>query len=56
MIQWFLSLELWAQIGVILGALDIILGALPDSVIKWPGAILAVAHRLHQYGKDARGK
>ena len=54
MIEWFLTLELWAQIGVVLVALDIILGALPDHMVKWPGAILSVAHRLHQYGKDVR--
>ena len=40
------------EIGQILGALDIILGALPDKFVKYPGAILSVAHKLHQYGKD----
>jgi len=49
--QWFL--ENYAIIGFGLGAADIILGALPDSVVRYPGAILALAHKLYAYGKDA---
>lgn len=41
-------------IGMILGALDIILGALPDKVIRWPGIVLSIGHQLHQYGKDQK--
>ena len=54
MIDWFLTLEMWQQIGVILGALDIILGTIPDRYVKYPGIILEMFHQLHQYGKDVR--
>jgi len=40
--------------GIILGALDIMLGALPDKIIKWPGFVLSIAHKLHQYGKEQK--
>jgi hypothetical protein len=56
MIEWFMSLELWQMLGITLGALDIILGAIPDKYVKYPGALLSVAHQLHQYGKDVRQK
>jgi|GEM_PF-5953944 len=49
--EWFL--DNYAMIGFVLGGIDIILGALPDKVVKWPGATLAVAHKLYAYGKDA---
>ena len=52
----FLALDLIAQIGTVLGALDIILGALPDKIVKYPGAALSVAHKLHQYGKEESAK
>ena len=52
----FLALDLLTQIGIVLGALDIILGALPDKYVKWPGATLTVAHKLHQYGKEETAK
>jgi len=42
------------KIGMILGALDIVLGSLPDKIIKWPGISLGVAHKLHQYGKTQK--
>ncbi|GAG12830.1 unnamed protein product [marine sediment metagenome] len=42
------------NIGIILGALDIVFGALPDKIIKWPGIILSIGHQLHQYGKEQR--
>ena len=52
--EWFTGLEIMEQVGIVLGALDIILGALPDKFIKWPGIALSVAHKLHQYGKDQK--
>ena len=52
--EWFIGLELFEQIGVALGALDIILGALPDKYVKYPGAILSVSHKLHQFGKEQK--
>ena len=55
MIDWFMGLELLEKIGFVLGALDIVLGALPDKWIKWPGIILSVSHKLHQYGKEQKG-
>jgi len=42
------------KIGMILGALDIILGSLPDKFVKWPGIILSMGHQLHQYGKEQK--
>lgn len=42
------------KIGMILGALDIILGSLPDKIIKWPGLTLSIFHKLHQYGKEQK--
>ena len=53
--EWFMGLELIEQIGIVLGALDIIMGSVPDKYIKWPGIILAAAHKLHQYGKEQKG-
>ena len=53
--EWFMSLDLLTQIGVVLGALDIMLGALPDKYIKWPGIALSMGHKLHQYGKEQKG-
>jgi len=54
--EWFLALALLEKIGVILGALDIVLGSLPDKYTAgYPGLILSVAHKLHQYGKTVRG-
>ena len=52
--DWFTGLELFEQIGIALGALDIILGALPDKYVKYPGAILSVGNKLHQYGKEQK--
>ena len=53
--EWFFGLGLLEQIGLVLGALDIILGALPDKLsMGWPGALLSVSHKLHQYGKDQK--
>jgi len=43
------------KIGMILGALDIVFGGLPDKLCRWPGLILTIGHRLHEYGKDQRG-
>ncbi len=54
--DWFTGLELFEQIGVVLGALDIILGAVPDKWTKYPGLTLSVFHKLHQYGKEEKGK
>jgi len=45
-------MEHWELIGWTLGALDIVLGALPDRIVKWPGILLAVSHRLYAYGKE----
>ena len=56
MVEWFLALGLIDQLGIVLGALDITLGALPDKIIKWPGLILSVGHKLHQYGKEVTPK
>jgi hypothetical protein len=42
----------WDLIGMALGALDIIIGGLPDKIAKYPGAILTVAHKLYSYGKN----
>jgi len=55
MYLWFMSLDFLSQVGVVLGALDIVLGALPDKYVKWPGVILSVGHKLHQYGKEQKG-
>ena len=53
--EWFYGLETLAQIGLVLGALDIILGSMPDKYsLGWPGALLEVFHKLHQYGKDQK--
>jgi len=41
----------WIEIGTALGALDIIIGALPDKIAKYPGMILTVMHELYAYGK-----
>lgn len=41
----------YVTIGLVLGAADIILGGLPDSVTRYPGAILKIAHELFAYGK-----
>jgi len=51
--EWFF--ENLDKIGMVLGALDIVLGSLPDKVIKWPGIMLSVGHQLHQYGKTQKG-
>ena len=53
-INWFI--DHLVEIGIILGALDIIVGALPDSIAKYPGAILAVGHKLYGYGKEVKTK
>jgi len=42
------------KIGMILGALDIILGSLPDKVIRWPGIMLSIGHNLYKYGKEQK--
>ena len=42
------------KMGMILGALDIALGSLPDNVCRWPGITLSIAHQLHQYGKGQK--
>jgi len=53
--EWFLALALLEKIGVVLGALDIILGSAPDKFTAgYPGILLSVAHKLHQYGKDVK--
>ena len=46
--------EILQTFGIILGALDIMLGALPDKFVKWPGIILSIGHQLHQYGKEVK--
>ena len=51
--EWFF--EWLPQMGIILGALDIILGGLPDKFVRWPGIILTIGHRLYQYGKEQKG-
>ena len=43
------------KIGMILGALDIVFGGLPDKVCRWPGLVLTIGHRLYEYGKEQRG-
>jgi len=55
MMEWFLALALIEQIGVVLGALDIVLGSAPDKFTAgYPGVLLSLAHKLHQYGKDVK--
>lgn len=44
--------ENYVTIGLTLGAIDIVLGGLPDSVTKYPGALLKIAHKLFAYGKE----
>ena len=44
--------EILQTFGIILGALDIMLGALPDKFVKWPGLVLSIGHRLYEYGKE----
>lgn len=53
--EWFLALTVLEQVGIVLGAFDIVLGTVPDSVTKYPGILLSLAHKLHQYGKDVKG-
>jgi len=53
-INWFIDHLI--EIGIILGAMDIIVGALPDKIAKYPGAILAVGHQLYGYGKEVKGE
>ncbi|MEA2065886.1 MAG: hypothetical protein U9O65_02105 [Thermotogota bacterium] len=50
--EWLLAN--WVGIGIALGALDILIGALPDKISKYPGGILSVAHKLYEYGKEQR--
>ena len=53
--EWFLALALLEQVGVVLGGLDIILGSAPDKYTAgYPGVLLSVAHKLHQYGKSVK--
>jgi len=53
--EWFLALTLLEQIGTVLGALDIILGSAPDRFTAgYPGILLSIAHKLHQYGKSVK--
>ena len=42
------------NIGIALGALDIILGSLPDKYVRYPGIFLSMCHKLHQYGKEQK--
>jgi len=47
--EW--ALNHWIEIGQALALLDIIVGALPDKVAKYPGMILTVMHKLYMFGK-----
>jgi len=49
---WFF--ENLDKIGMVLGAIDIVLGSLPDKIIRWPGIMLSIGHQLHQYGKEQK--
>jgi hypothetical protein len=40
------------SVPVILGAVDIIAGWLPDRFTKWPGLILAGASKAYHFGKE----
>lgn len=50
--EWLLAN--YVTIGVVLGACDIVLGALPDKVVRYPGVVLKVAHELYAYGKSVK--
>ena len=55
--DWFMGLEFFEQAFIVLGAFDIILGALPDKYSKgYPGMVLAVADKLFQFGKESKEK
>ncbi len=51
--DWFI--ENLDKIGILLGGVDIVLGSLPDKIIRWPGIMLSIGHKLHQYGKEQEG-
>ena len=50
--EWLLAN--YIGIGIVLGAIDIIVGALPDKVARYPGGLLSVAHKLYAYGKEQK--
>ena len=54
--EWFLILPLFEKIPIILGAVDLILGSLPDKYCRWPGVILMVCNKLYEYGKLEKEK
>jgi len=47
--EW--ALNHWIEIGQALALLDVIVGALPDKIAKYPGMILTIAHKLYAFGK-----
>jgi len=47
--EW--ALTHWIEIGQALALLDVIVGALPDKIAKYPGMILTIAHKLYSFGK-----
>jgi len=50
--QWFHSQPLEFQAGLLLIGADIFAGWLPSRFTRWPGIILSVAKRMHDFGTD----